>query len=619
MVQLRAVACGLPLVATTNTGGEDLHSDSVEGFIVGIRDPDALRERVLELYRDRDLREEMSCATLRRIQRLGGWETYGQRALDIYRPPRTESGREQYGTGALYGAKSRGGRSRLNSVGRTAIGGRSARVSLIAPLVALTSALLLGAALVTLNDRSGFPAASGGYDGPLVFALSLLFVFLAALPLVLGRTRDWFAVIYPVSVGYMLNFGFRGLYLAVHPEATLSMLPYWDALPMALGIAIVGFCLLLAGYYLPFGGVVARALPALPFRWRGEVSLAKVLVLYALGWIARALLFFTALPEAVHYYAIAFSHFCYYALAIAVACSFLSRCRRTTWRLVWVVMLLMELGYSVTWVRAKSPIILPLVIILLLRHYLSRRIGGRELALAACLIVLVVFPIISAYRSIPGVFAVRSGAGDSAQSVDAASGLSRAFANVSALDPQGYADLATVSIMQRSMLLDSLALVLKYTPVIGGFLGPWDYILVPAYAFVPRVVWNDKPTDVAAYFGRDFGLSDWNYVGIGNPGDLYRHLGLPGVVAGMFVLGLVYRVLYEFFVVSRSREDWETRLPHLCFYALILAQVYLSLETDLGTGWSELLKQLLFLSVVAWFMQPHTASLKRERLVRKSG
>jgi glycosyltransferase involved in cell wall biosynthesis len=85
LVLAEAMACGLPIVATTNTGAADLITDGVEGFIVPIRDPISLREKVLQLYEDPVLREEMSVAALRRAQGLGGWKSYADRALLAYR------------------------------------------------------------------------------------------------------------------------------------------------------------------------------------------------------------------------------------------------------------------------------------------------------------------------------------------------------------------------------------------------------------------------------------------------------------------------------------------------------------------------------------------------------
>ena len=38
------MACGCPLISSTNTGGEDLFTDGVEGFVVPIRSPEAIAE-----------------------------------------------------------------------------------------------------------------------------------------------------------------------------------------------------------------------------------------------------------------------------------------------------------------------------------------------------------------------------------------------------------------------------------------------------------------------------------------------------------------------------------------------------------------------------------------------
>jgi len=83
-VQAQAMACGLPLIATTNTGGEDLIQNGREGFIVPIRDPQAIRERVFDLYENPAVRDEMAQAALKRVQSFGGWNTYGEQMLAAY-------------------------------------------------------------------------------------------------------------------------------------------------------------------------------------------------------------------------------------------------------------------------------------------------------------------------------------------------------------------------------------------------------------------------------------------------------------------------------------------------------------------------------------------------------
>lgn len=84
LVQAQAMACGLPVIATTNTGAEDLFTDGVEGFIVPIRSPEAIREKVLYLYEHPEIRDEMARAAHRRVQSLGGWATYGAQVVAAY-------------------------------------------------------------------------------------------------------------------------------------------------------------------------------------------------------------------------------------------------------------------------------------------------------------------------------------------------------------------------------------------------------------------------------------------------------------------------------------------------------------------------------------------------------
>lgn len=85
LVQAQAMACGLPVIATTNTGGEDLFTDGVEGFIVPVRDPVSIREKILYLYENPAVRDEMARAALARVRSLGGWNAYGEKMVEIYR------------------------------------------------------------------------------------------------------------------------------------------------------------------------------------------------------------------------------------------------------------------------------------------------------------------------------------------------------------------------------------------------------------------------------------------------------------------------------------------------------------------------------------------------------
>lgn len=80
MVQAQAMACGLPLICTTNTGGEDLISkNGEEGFVIPIRDIVALKEKLLYLYENPSLCRQMGEKAKKRVETGFSWDAYGNR------------------------------------------------------------------------------------------------------------------------------------------------------------------------------------------------------------------------------------------------------------------------------------------------------------------------------------------------------------------------------------------------------------------------------------------------------------------------------------------------------------------------------------------------------------
>jgi len=77
LVMGQAMACGCPVLASTNTGGSDLFTDGTEGFIVPIRDAPAIADRLQNLIDTPNLQSRLSEAALARVQSLGGWKQYG--------------------------------------------------------------------------------------------------------------------------------------------------------------------------------------------------------------------------------------------------------------------------------------------------------------------------------------------------------------------------------------------------------------------------------------------------------------------------------------------------------------------------------------------------------------
>jgi glycosyltransferase involved in cell wall biosynthesis len=79
LVHLEALACGLPVITTPNCGS--VVRDGVDGFIVPIRDAEALAERIEQLLTNDSLRNQLS-ENARMRAREFTWEKYSDRLLN---------------------------------------------------------------------------------------------------------------------------------------------------------------------------------------------------------------------------------------------------------------------------------------------------------------------------------------------------------------------------------------------------------------------------------------------------------------------------------------------------------------------------------------------------------
>ncbi len=80
-VTLEAMACGLPSVVTPNTGS--IARDTKDGFVVPIRDVEALKEKILFFYQNEDARVEMGRNAKEYVQHFT-WDRYGSQLISYY-------------------------------------------------------------------------------------------------------------------------------------------------------------------------------------------------------------------------------------------------------------------------------------------------------------------------------------------------------------------------------------------------------------------------------------------------------------------------------------------------------------------------------------------------------
>jgi glycosyltransferase involved in cell wall biosynthesis len=82
IVQMEALSCGLPIVVTPNAGAEDLIEPGRTGFLIPIRAPEALAERIDWIADHRDWIDDTRPAIIEKA-RQSNWRRYSDKVLSV--------------------------------------------------------------------------------------------------------------------------------------------------------------------------------------------------------------------------------------------------------------------------------------------------------------------------------------------------------------------------------------------------------------------------------------------------------------------------------------------------------------------------------------------------------
>ncbi len=83
MVIPQMLGCGVPVIASTNTGGMDIIREGETGFIVPIRSPEAIAEKIMFLYQSPEILTKMKTQAAASVQNGFTWDDYGERYVSF--------------------------------------------------------------------------------------------------------------------------------------------------------------------------------------------------------------------------------------------------------------------------------------------------------------------------------------------------------------------------------------------------------------------------------------------------------------------------------------------------------------------------------------------------------
>ncbi len=241
----------------------------------------------------------------------------------------------------------------------------------------------------------------------------------------------------------------------------------------------------------------------------------------------------------------------------------------------------------------KSMVLFNLVAVALVSSMAGRKLKMRWFALVI-LGLIAIYPLINQYRSI-----VRRTVNDATTSVSAATEAIEGAAERGGGKERTAGHWLTSgwsSSVSRVDMLQNIALLLAYQDQSYLLEGEERLWMIPYYSIVPRFLWRSKPID-------DMGLRFTLLLGGGSmscssptiPGDLYiLHHGLPGVLVGLFFVGLVAQWLTNPVKLCPSKRN-------LFIYAGVFFAAA-NWEGDFFSYSTLLIRTFVIVQILAWIM-----------------
>jgi len=207
--------------------------------------------------------------------------------------------------------------------------------------------------------------------------------------------------------------------------------------------------------------------------------------------------------------------------------------------------------------------------------------------LAAAVVVIVMFGTVTLYRDRihQGVLERPTDLAGMATAPAALAG------EVVAAGPGEFLHASLRTLVNRHTSGETVASILAYGDAVDLEVTGIDLALIPAFAFVPRAVWPDKPAPFSPQVSSAFRGVEGNRTsfGITHTGDLFLRHGLAGVVIGSLALGLLYRLLYGWLVDRPGATAVGAVLYMALFWRIIFVNaeiipVYVQAIRSLVTG-----------------------------------
>ena len=336
---------------------------------------------------------------------------------------------------------------------------------------------------------------------------------------------------------FLLKRYATGLFSPTIPE------PY---ITIALGYSLLGLYSMYAGYYGPARWVFAPILPRFNLRWRDERAVRLVALVLGIGGLfmstRRAV---SALPESLAQVGAFAADLSMVGICTLVALQLVGRVDRFTAVFVWGFLIPVRIAIGLGTGSAASGLIVGAAVAFMFAS-VRRAIPWKMLALGT-VALFVVRPAEAPFRAATWSRG-RMAEASTIQKVRLFGDILYRITIGGAVPPQALIEFASLRLGQFTVFGE----VLEDTPAIVPFWEGESYYPI-LFKPIPRFIMPGKPEEMSGQmFGHRYGLiSKWNTttsINLPQIVELYANFGLVAVIVGMFVFGLIYRLLLEIYV-----------------------------------------------------------------------
>jgi len=223
---------------------------------------------------------------------------------------------------------------------------------------------------------------------------------------------------------------------------------------------------------------------------------------------------------------------------------------------------------------SKSLLLQPLMMVAFAHIVVTRRIRAFWIV-AGILAIIVIYPIAVFYRNVVAM-------SNQLSAVEVLTNPARTFGLLSAFtaqtDPTEYLTSGLEATGRRFDAVGITSIILRDTPDRVPFQGGWSigYVFI---AYVPRVLWADKPvtTALGQFITDNYGPGPHitSHTAPSWVGEFYMNFGFPGIIVGCLTLGIIFRTVQSYLFHGRPTT------PVVLATIVVISGLALSVEKSL--------------------------------------